>query len=628
MMGRVTLLPAILDDISRNLDYREYLARRCAADSDWREAVFLRCASDLIWWVAHVAWCHDPKRDGNTDVALIPWPFQREFMLWVDDRIRLQDGGGVIEKTREQAGTWSIVSVMQHWWLFRPDANFLVASRKQEMVDGKDMDAIMPKFDYQIRRMQECGFDWMIPDGYRLENKALRSFLIIKNPVTGCVIKGESTNRDLSRGGRKKACFVDESAAIPFLGRVVSSLGFVTNCPLYLSTHMGAGTEFAKLAAGGNFKKYKLYWHNHPMWQDGVYLCQPGCVVHPDGGKKHSARFDAECRKLNWDPIRIASEIEMDIVRSGNTVFDPSSISAARAWIESNNPQLKHKRLLFEQTGPVVLATADRSEWFAHARKWRVLACDASSGPLRVWKEPFSCTDEECLCKGTGQHVYVAGGDVSKGLKRRDKSILYILDATIGALVAEWAGIMDPDDLGVEWAKVCKYYGTSSGGKYNAFAGIEWNNNGDVVIKSMDQMGIWLQRSKTFDRIINKWQDRIGIVVTAANKGPALIFGQLVPAIRQKVGVDKLPLLCVPFVEFWEECETFVIVEPSEEGVIEPEKVRMGAARGHHDDRVMAAAHALYTSVQRYGKWRGVVDFDSIKEHENGRHRRCAINAG
>ena len=246
----------------------------------------------------------------------------------------------------------------------------------------------------------------------------------------------------------------------------------------------------------------------------------------------------------------------------------------------------------------------DPQAWYRATRKLNVRAKDATTGSLRIWREPFSCREKRCVCTGTGHHSYVLGGDVGKGLSHGDPSVGLMLDITAGEFVAAMAGQIEPDVFGLEMGKFAKYYGKSSGGDRDAFAASEWNENGLVANKIMDLMGIPQFIHKSDDKVRGKHvADKLGVVVTPSNRA-RLLNEYLIPNLGRAEQGGEFPRLVMPFDEFWRDAETFVLLTPKT-GELNPDKPKAGAMRGKHDDWLFAATHAIYVAMMHFGKCKG-----------------------
>lgn len=567
------------------------------------DAVYLKCKEDRRFWFDTFAYTFNPKL-ANPHIPMILWPFQADYVEWIADRIYLQESG-LTEKTREMTETWSKIGTLGWFFCFDDNAQFQVGSRKEELVDGKHPDAIMPKLDYLFERLPRWLLDRCVGPEYT-GDKPWRTFKNMTNPRTRSNLYGEATNKNFGRGGRRRAIAIDEAAFIEDLEQIIRSAGMNTNCLLLGSTPNGMGGHFAKMRFSMPERLiYRIHWTKHPEWAKGLYKCAPGCKAHSQGGADHSPKYDAACDVFNWDPVAIAQELDIDYSKSGNPVFDVDMVRKVRVFISDAKPTMKPTALEFKSSSRASVG-ADITQWYRITRTWPVVAKPSPTSSLRVYKEPFSCREKRCVCLGTGKHVYVQGGDVSKGLDHGDNSVAVMLDVTAGEFVAAWAGKCDPDLVGIEWAKVAKWFGRSSGNDQNAFSGIEWNENGITVNKVMDLMGIPLFIHKSDDKVRGKQvADKLGVVVQPHNRG-RLIKEYMIPWLGRPADGSQFPALVMPFDEFWQEAETFVLLTPRT-GELNPEKPKAGAMRGKHDDWLWAACHAVYVAIMHYGKVKGVL---------------------
>src|SRR5690606_9677475 len=148
-------------------------------------------------------------------------------------------------------------------------------------------------------------------------------------------------------------------------------------------------------------------------------------------------------------------------------------------------------------------------------------------------------------------HTYLFGGDVCRKVDQ-DSHCGYVWDATAGRAVAEWHGkTINATDLAVEWAKLCKWYGSSTvKGVPECHAAVENNDLGQTVNEGLFKMGvpIIIQRNENSRR--KRKGVKIGVVMDKYTK-PYAVNKCLQPEID---GSDEhhphLPRLAVPFMGF------------------------------------------------------------------------------
>jgi len=626
-------------EVDKNIAYRAELVRMGNESPDFAAAVNHKCKNDPVFWMNTFAWTQNPKDFDDPHRPVVLFPKQELYVRTLHSHIEGKKPL-LLEKSREQLASVATANYAVWRLFYCKNADLLVGSYREEAVDSDSYaEAIMPKMDYTIEHLPR----WMLPIGFDM--KKHRKFKKLINPETGKVIKGDTCNEKFSRGSRYAWVWLDEFAFIKgaLQDEIHSAVANASKCFVYTTTPKGI-EKFATLAQDPKIAKFKLHWTDnyfwHPKghapdechWENETWpkdwICSEGCRWHPAGGKPHSERYDDECTRQN-DPVKVAQELDINYQKSGSAVFDPDKVQAAIGHIIKKRPEFRRYKLRFKETERIVIpAGADEDVdkiYYRQAKKWSVVAEQSETGPFKVWKEPFSCRDRECACRGTGLHTYVLGGDTARNIDG-DADCAYILDITAGEIVAEWHGHSDSKRLAIEWVKICKWYGSSSiPAAPNAWAVIEHNGDGKLVCEVMVEMGLHVHISRNEAQIKRGFMPRLGVVVSGHNKNK-ILNQYMKPEINNGDAANPLlPRLVCPFMEFWVECSTF-IYKYSDKTENRPEEARMEAqTRKQHDDRVMAMAMAIYGAYDRFGKIRGY-----IRKSESGKrlmHRMERIGA-
>lgn len=206
----------------------------------------------------------------------------------------------VIEKCREMAASWSVLTVFLHRWLFFGDS-FLLMSRKEELVDrAGDMNCLFEKLRFMLRRLPEFflphGFNWRIHS---------KNMLLI-NPIGGEIV-GEATTSSTGRAGRVNGILYDELAFVD-IGVDFAAWGgasMTTPCRIAVSTVNGPHNLFAKLATDPKWEEERevitLPWYIHPVKGQGLEVI---------GGKFTSPWYRATKKRIN--PQVFARDVEID----------------------------------------------------------------------------------------------------------------------------------------------------------------------------------------------------------------------------------------------------------------------------------------------------------------------------
>jgi hypothetical protein len=572
-------------------------------DATFAQAVKQRCAADPVFWFNAFAHTMEPKWHGdNPHIPMILYPFQADFV--VAQKTYWREGHNhTIVKSREQGGTIVPAYNILHEWLFNANADFLIGSEKRDKVEGKAFGAaIFPKLDYCVKRLPQ----WLLPRDFVCE-KPHRIQMHLINPETGCLIKGETCNENFAASGRSKGAFIDEAALIDtnnagMLEMIHTAVGMVTRSTGFISTPRG-DNYFKTLCDSEHMKHHIWHWTGNPDWQEGFYTCDSGCRVHASGGKPHSVRYDDACRVYDFDPLKIAQELDLDWAKSGSPLFDPDMSRKVRVFLQEKKPKLTRVGLDWIRTENKISAV-DRIAYYRATKNWKVQVKESGNGWLRVYKFPRWCKDPKCVCKGTGLHSHIVCADCCNGLPHGDQNIAYVLDITAGLVIAEYCSRFSPDIYGEHLAMICRWFGKASGYPKDAHAGVEWNGPGITVNNVLSYCRI--PQHVTLSQDPNRHTriaPKTGVVITPHNK-LTLLQEHLVPAVSRP-GPDGMPLLVVPFPEFWDELEA-IIKYMVEKGPVNPDAPKVGSQKKRHDDRPMALLSGLVAaSVPPFGKIKG-----------------------
>ncbi len=184
----------------------------CDSDPAARAAELALCAADPAYWLAMWGWIEEPRaRDGEDSVKpFAPFAFQVELLQWfVAATDSSQPFDGFASKSRGLGATWIVCAAATWGWLFRPWRGKLV-SRKEDLVDKPgDLDSMFGKIDFFIANLPI----WMLPVGFKTSDHRFK--LLLKNPVSGAQVAGESTSSKTARGARATYIVYDEAAFIP-----------------------------------------------------------------------------------------------------------------------------------------------------------------------------------------------------------------------------------------------------------------------------------------------------------------------------------------------------------------------------------------------------------------------------
>lgn len=190
---------------------------------------------DPAAFINHFCWTFNPI-DKPHHFAFKLFPFQEEKIVR-EVKGAIDEGHDIFfDKTRAMGATYTILDVLLWYWLNIPGSNFLLGSRKQDLVDntrdggGNKEESLFGKIAYTIDRLPK----FLLPNGWN--NAKHFTFMSLINPENGNAISGESSNPNFSRGGRYKAILLDEFAFWEHDSAAWGSTADTTGCRIVLTT--------------------------------------------------------------------------------------------------------------------------------------------------------------------------------------------------------------------------------------------------------------------------------------------------------------------------------------------------------------------------------------------------------
>lgn len=261
-------------------DYPKELARRGELLNTLRSNPRLKAAA-LAHYATHpVDWINDWMITVDPRAALkimpfIMFPRQIDLVNALQQCLADQESA-LVEKSRDMGASWTVIGFLTWCWLFIPDANLGLGSRKEILVDRlSDRSTLFEKVRMVIRWLPEDIF-W--PPGFN--EKDHMPYMRILNPANGSTIMGEA-GRSIGRGGRYLLYVVDEEAFLEDQEATDSSLGDATRCRVSISTYNQMNDLFhRRRKAGlelpatepGRLRVFVMDWRDHPAktpeWYD------------------------------------------------------------------------------------------------------------------------------------------------------------------------------------------------------------------------------------------------------------------------------------------------------------------------------------------------------------------------
>jgi len=452
-------------DCEENELRRKELYLACDEDAEIRARTLDSCRRDIRFWINYFAWTKDPRKP-HPRIAFFLYPYEVDAIA--DIVMAIENGEDLlIEKTRDMGASWMVLYVFTWYWLFVPNSDFRVGSRKEDFVDKiGDMDTLLEKVRFCLASLPI----WMLPEGFQATENA--TYMKIINPANKNAIMGESANIHFGSGGRRKALLLDEFAKweISVANGAWTSTADVTKCRIVASTPVGSGNKFAELARGTKerIKKLTLHWTLHPEKNVGSYYVDgPDRIpIEPDkafdlwhrGLKVRSPWYDLECERRS--EADIAQELDINYLKSGYPFFNIEALRKQKAW----------KPLIRRLPGdPIPHGSYIRGKIREIDGKF-----DFFENDLETWVRLFE------MPKGYMQ--YAVGADTSEGLAKGDEAFAVVREKYGRNVVATIKGLIPPDTYARYLWLLAKFYN-------DADLAPENNNMGYAVCKDLELMG-------------------------------------------------------------------------------------------------------------------------------------------
>lgn len=329
--------------VAENIEWREFVLKRCKESKRHREWVIEQVRHDILFYVNTFVWQYNSNAQlGQESGPFVTWGFQDRAFLTVlqcvEDRRDL-----VIEKSREMGASWLCLILMDWACIARGGRHFLCISRSEKAVDAPDPNALFPKIDYMHKALPE----WLLPRERMTRQKLYYSY------PSGSHITGEASTGRAGVGGRATAIFVDEFSQIHEDYEVLYRTADTSRCRIFNFTHVGLGTAAFDLCQRREMRKLQLHWSQHPEKNPGLYrfndetkqievldtqyryaedfefTMEPA----PAGGPYPLLRspwYDAECIRRG-NKRQVAMDLDIDPQGSASQFFDPLTINQLKA---------------------------------------------------------------------------------------------------------------------------------------------------------------------------------------------------------------------------------------------------------------------------------------------------------
>jgi hypothetical protein len=551
-----------------NLRWRREIIRFGNASKENAYELWVMCARDILFWFNTFVWTYDPRRTDNNVVPMITYPFQDIAIM--QGKAAIETPNDLLwEKSRDQGGSIMTLGIYLWMFQFRERESFLVASRKEDLVDKKDdPDCLFWKLDFMLEHQPAF-----------IRPKVNRLDMHLYNYNTKSVIDGTSTTGDIGRGGRRRSVLLDEFASVPNSYSVMAATRDVTRCRFFLSTPKGRTNAFGERAHNAKVKKISLHWSLHPEKNPGLYKSVGHELIILDtayrfpekyqfvlDGKLRSPWYDGEEARVAH-PLEMAQEVDINYLGSESQFFNAMVVEELMANVA--------RRELF---------IGDLSFNSDHNGVEPLGFYTNPNGKLRLWVNLRH--DGKAPPGG-----FVIGGDVAAGTGASNSVLSVVNDAT-HEKVAEYANPnITPEEFGRFAVALCKFFN-------NAYLIWESNGPGTQFGTSVLRAGyrnIYYRKSNDIS-VSAKFSDKPGWHSTTENKGDLLGFYRSCLASRDFVNYS---------IEALQET-LFYVYDPGKGGVVHAESRSSevsdpSGAEANHGDRVIGDALACKIACKALG---------------------------
>lgn len=185
---------------------RALLLDRCAKEQAVRAKVLERCRHDDVFFIQTFLFTFDPRPHAPMpDLPFFLYDFQIDKIINELNSALAQGEDRYWEKSRDMGFTWTFLAWAFHKWLFRRGTQILLGSRKEDLVDNRDLDSHFGKIDYFLRKLPGWFMAAALP-GWNPKEHRQKLRLVNPNRVDGEVrgntLRGESANAEFARQGR------------------------------------------------------------------------------------------------------------------------------------------------------------------------------------------------------------------------------------------------------------------------------------------------------------------------------------------------------------------------------------------------------------------------------------------
>lgn len=210
----------------------------------------------FLFWLNNFAWTYSPKTEVK-HLPFIAFDFQEDASKWFIDRIDKGEDA-FAEKSRDMGASWIFFVYIPIWyWLFGEGTAILIGSYKEALVDNGSIDSLFGKIEYTIESLPQ----WILPKRFNM--KQHKKKMLLKNPVNGNEITGDTMSEKFGRGSRKTAILFDELGFWDYAKGAWEGSKDSTNCRLANSTPNGY--NYYAMIREMLISIHTMHWSQHPF---------------------------------------------------------------------------------------------------------------------------------------------------------------------------------------------------------------------------------------------------------------------------------------------------------------------------------------------------------------------------
>jgi len=369
-----------------------------------KEKEYIKCASDPLYFLNNYGYVFDARKQRVERMTC--FKYQEEC---IEKFHEFQNN--IILKSR-QTGL-SVISAGYCAWrlIFRTDQKILIIAN-----DGDGAERFLGTIKQFVIRAPS----WMLPDGGTADDPTRTNNQKKIELYNDSWAKARASSENAGRGESLTLLVLDEAAFIEHIVKIGMGAGMALSATqgkcIWLSTPNGTGGLYHKAWIDAEDKRNDfvpttVHWTQNPNSAIGLEKRRDmnGESVF------WSPWYEKECKRLNYDPVLIAQELDLS--------FEGSK----RLAIETDLISKYEKRLLTDEYKKIV--SEKRYYDYRQPVGNRFVTYETS---FHVFKPPQ-----------TG-HRYVIGGDVARS-DGTDYSTLHVVDIDTLEVVAEYRDKISPD---------------------------------------------------------------------------------------------------------------------------------------------------------------------------------------